>query len=77
MVVFKHIDQFILIDILSELFNKTSKNSIIFGTTLTRLGRPIFEFLSNKLNLIYECQIRDHEIYYYDFWFNKILSKTD
>ena len=71
---FEYIDQFILIDILSELSNKTSKNFILFGTTLIPLGRPILEFLSYKLNLIDEIQIRDHEIYY-DFWFNKILSK--
>ena len=77
MAVFEHIDQFIMIDILSELSNKTSKNFTIFKTTLTPLVRPILEFLSYKLNLIDESQIRDHEIYYDDFWFNKILSKTD
>ena len=30
-----------------------------------------------RLKLIDESQIRDHEIYYDDFWFNKILSKTN
>ena len=75
--VFEHIDPFILIDILSELTDRTSKNAIIFGTTPTPLGRPVLEFLSYKLKLIDETQIRDHEIYYDDFWFNKILSKTN
>ena len=74
---FEYIDQFILIDILSELSNKSSKSFIIFGTRLITLGRPILEFLSYKLNLIDKIQIRDHEIYYDDFWFNKILSKTN
>ena len=77
MAVFEHIDPFILIDILSELTNITSKNAIIFGTTPTPLGRPVLELLSYKLKLIDESQIRDHEIYYDDFWFNKILSKTN
>ena len=77
MAVFEHIDPFILIDILSELTDRTSKNAIIFGTTPTPLARPVLEFLSYKLKLIDESQIRDHEIYYDDFWFNKILSKTD
>ena len=77
MAVFEHINPFILIDILSELTDRTSKNAIIFGTTPTPLARPVLEFLSYKLKLIDESQIRDHEIYYDDFWFNKILSKTD
>ena len=77
MAVFEHIDPFILIDILSELTDRTSKNAIIFGTTPTPLARPVLEFLSYKLRLIDESQIRDHEIYYDDFWFNKVLSKTD
>ena len=77
MAVFEHIDPFILIDILSELTDRTSKNAIIFGTTPTPLARPVLEFLSYKLRLIDESQIRDHEIYYDDFWFNKILSKTN
>ena len=74
---FEHIDPFVLINILSELSNKTSKDAIIFGTTPTPLGRPVLEFLSYRLKLIDESQIRDHEIYYDDFWFNKILSKTN
>ena len=77
MAVFEHIDPFILIDILSELTDRTSKNAIIFGTTPTPLARPVLEFLSYKLKLIDESQIRDHEIYYDNFWFNKILSKTN
>ena len=77
MAVFEHIDPFILIDILSELTDRTSKNAIIFGTTPTPLARPVLEFLSYKLKLIDESQVRDHEIYYDNFWFNKILSKTN
>ena len=76
MAVFEHIDPFILIDILSELSERTSKEAIIFGTTPTPIARPVLEFLSYKIKLIDESQIRDHEIYYDDFWFNKILSKT-
>lgn len=77
MAVFEHIDPFILIDILNALTDRTTKNAIIFGTTPTPLGKPVLELLSYKLNLIDESQIRDHEIYYDNLWFNKILSKTN
>ena len=76
MAVFEHIDQFILIDILSELKDKTSKMQS-FLVQLNSFRKTVLEFLSYKLNLIDESQIRDHEIYYDDFWFNKILSKTN
>ena len=76
MAVFEHIDPFDLIEILQDMYSITSKNALIFGTTPTPLGRPVLEFLSYKLRLIDESQIKDHEIYYDDFWLNKILSKT-
>ena len=77
MAVFEHIEPFNLIEILDEIYNKTSKNAIIFGTTPTPLSRPILEFLSYKLRLIDESQIRDHKVYYDDFWLKSILTKTN
>ena len=77
MAVFEHIEPFNLIKILDEIYNKTSKNAIIFGTTPTPLARPILEFLSYKLKLIDESQIRDHKVYYDDFWLKSILIKTN
>ncbi|MDC3203572.1 class I SAM-dependent methyltransferase [Prochlorococcus sp. AH-716-B04] len=77
MAVFEHIRPFVLIDILDKLANKTSKNAIIFGTTPTPYSRPILEILSYKLKLIDESQIRDHKVYYDDFWLKNILLETD
>tara|TARA_B100000212_G_scaffold335719_1_gene308054 strand:- start:595 stop:1161 length:567 start_codon:yes stop_codon:yes gene_type:complete len=77
MAVFEHIEPFNLIEILDQIYNKTSSNSIIFGTTPTPLSKPILEFLSYNLKLIDETQIRDHKVYYDDFWLKSILSKTN
>ena len=77
MAVFEHIQPFSLIQILDDIYNKTSKNAIIFGTTPTPLSRPILEILSYNLKLIDESQIRDHKVYYDDFWLKIILTKTN
>ena len=77
MAVFEHISPFELIEILTIFSLKTKKGSIIFGTTPTPFSRPILELLSYKLKLIDESQIRDHKVYYDDFWLTSILSKTD
>ena len=77
MAVFEHIEPFELIKILDQIYNKTSKYAIIFGTTPTPIARPILEILSYKLKLIDESQIRDHKVYYDDFWLKNILKKTD
>tara|TARA_Y100000589_G_scaffold178952_1_gene169473 strand:+ start:905 stop:1471 length:567 start_codon:yes stop_codon:yes gene_type:complete len=76
MAVFEHIDPFNLIQILDQIYSKTSMNAIIFGTTPTPLARPILEMLSYKFKLIDESQIRDHKVYYDDFWLKSILSKS-
>ena len=77
MAVFEHIEPFELIKILDQIHNKTSKYAIIFGTTPTPIARPILEILSYKLKLIDESQIRDHKVYYDDFWLKSMLKKTD
>lgn len=77
MAVFEHIDPFYLIELLDQISRITSKNAIIFGTTPTPLARPILEVLSYKLKLIDESQIRDHKVYYDDFWLKNILNKTN
>ena len=77
MAVFEHIDPFTLIKILDQIHSKTSKYAILFGTTPTPLARPVLEILSYKFKLIDESQIRDHKVYYDDFWLKNILKKTD
>ena len=77
MAVFEHIEPFNLIQILNQISGKTSKNAIIFGTTPTPLSRPILETLSYRLKLIDHSQIKDHKVYYDDFWLKTILAKTD
>ena len=77
MAVFEHINPFNLRKILDEIYSKTSKNAIIFGTTPTPLSRPVLEILSYKMKLIDESQIRDHKVYYDDFWLKSILTKTN
>ena len=77
MAVFEHIEPFDLIQILDQIDSKTTENGIIFGTTPTPLSRPILETLSYKFKLIDESQIRDHKVYYDDFWLNSILNKTN
>ena len=76
MAVFEHIEPFNLIHILNQIHSKTNKYAIIFGTTPTPLSRPVLEFLSYQLKLIDESQIRDHKVYYDDFWLKSILIKT-
>ncbi len=77
MAVFEHIEPFDLIQILDQISCKTCKNAIIFGTTPTPLSRPILETLSYRLRLIDERQIKDHKVYYDEFWLKSILQKTD
>ena len=77
MAVFEHIDPFKLVELLDQIFKKTSKDAIIFGTTPTPYAKPILEFLSYKLNLIDQSQIKDHKIYYDKLWLNQILSRTN
>ena len=77
MAVFEHIEPFNLIHILDQIDSKTTENGIIFGTTPTPLSRPILETLSYKFKLIDESQIRDHKVYYDDFWLKSILNKTN
>ena len=77
MAVFEHIRPFDLIKVLDQIYSKTNKYAILFGTTPTPLARPILEILSYKFKLIDESQIRDHKVYYDDFWLKNILTKTD
>ena len=77
MAVFEHIDPFNLIEILNQISIKTCDKAIIFGTTPTPVSRPVLEFLSFKLKLIDQSQIRDHKVYYDEFWLKYLLSKTD
>lgn len=74
--VFEHIDPFALIEILNRMSTICSSNAILVGTVPTPQARPILEFISYRLRLIDESQIRDHKVYYDDFWLSAIVGKT-
>ena len=74
--VFEHIDPFTLIEILKRMSAICSSNAILVGTVPTPQARPILEFISYRLRLIDESQIRDHKVYYDDFWLSAIVGKT-
>ena len=74
--VFEHIDPFTLIEILNRMSAICTKNAILVGTVPTPQARPVLEFISYRLRLIDESQIRDHKVYYDDFWLSAIVRKT-
>jgi len=74
--VFEHIPPFDLVKILNHLSHLSSPDALIFGTVPTPQARPILEFLSFKLGLIDDSQIKDHWVYYDDLWLSEILSLT-
>lgn len=74
--VFEHIEPFSLIDILNKMSTFSSKNAILVGTIPTPQSRPVLEFISYRLKLIDESQIRDHKVYYDDLWLAAIVSQT-
>jgi hypothetical protein len=74
--VFEHIDPFTLINILNKMSTICSKHAILVGTVPTPQARPILEFIAYRLKLIDESQIRDHKVYYDDFWLSAIVGRT-
>jgi len=74
--VFEHIDPFALIEILNKMTTACSRNAILIGTVPTPQARPVLEPISYRLRLIDESQIRDHKVYYDDFWLSAIVGKT-
>lgn len=74
--VFEHIDPFALIKILNRMSTFCTKNAILVGTVPTPQARPVLEFISYRLRLIDESQIRDHKVYYDDFWLSAVVRKT-
>lgn len=74
--VFEHNDPFALIEILNKMPTVCSRNAILVGTVPTPQARPFLEFISYKVRLIDESQIRDHKVYYDDFWLSAIVGKT-
>ena len=53
-----------------------TKNAILVGTVPTPQAGPVLEFISYRLRLIDESQIRDHKVYYDDFWLSAMVGKT-
>ena len=74
--VFEHIDPFTLIEILNKMSTVCTENAILVGTVPTPKARKILEFISYRLRLIDESQIRDHKVYYDDFWLSTVVRKT-
>lgn len=62
--VFEHIEPPELPVVLKHLKKALRKGGLVIGTVPTPAGQPVLEFLSYKLKLIDETQIRDHKIYY-------------
>lgn len=61
---FEHIERSELPGILQNLKSVTHSNGAIIGTVPRPPAKPVLEFLSYRLGLIDESQIRDHKIYY-------------
>ena len=62
--VFEHIEPAELPLVLTNLKRSLKKGGLVVGTVPTPRGQPVLEFLSYKLGLIDESQIRDHKKYY-------------
>jgi SAM-dependent methyltransferase len=62
--VFEHIQPDELPEVLNRLKSKLKVGGKIVGTVPTPLGKPVLEFVSFRLKLIDESQIRDHKVYY-------------
>jgi 2-polyprenyl-3-methyl-5-hydroxy-6-metoxy-1,4-benzoquinol methylase len=62
--VFEHIEPIELPIVLNNLKRSLKKDGLIVGTVPTPRGQPVLEFLSYKLGIIDESQIRDHKKYY-------------
>ena len=74
--VIEHIKPLEFRSLLNEFVDYTMPESRIIATIPTTKSRPILEFLSYRLNLIDQSQIRDHKVYYDDLWINEIVDKT-
>lgn len=74
--VIEHIKPLEFRKLLNDLIDYTKPDSRIIATIPTTKSRPILEFLSYRLNLIDQSQIRDHKVYYDDLWINEIVDKT-
>ncbi len=61
---FEHLEKGEFVGVLKALSKITTQDAWICGTVPTPPSKPVLEFLSYKLKLIDESQIRDHKIYY-------------
>lgn len=60
---FEHLWEHELLEVLHSIRTDTDAQRIV-GTAPTRMAKPVLEFLSYRLHLIDESQIRDHKVYY-------------
>lgn len=61
---FEHLEHHELLDFLQAISFRCAPSTQIVGTVPTPWAKPVLEFLSYRLKLIDESQIRDHKVYY-------------
>ena len=73
---FEHMEVSEFRNILVELDLVTYDKSLIIGTVPTPAAKPVLEWLSFKLGLIDESQIRDHKVYYDRSYLTETINGT-
>ncbi|MDR3001431.1 MAG: methyltransferase domain-containing protein [Fibromonadaceae bacterium] len=62
MAVLEHLEK--PLDILLEIRRVLKKDGILVGTVPSKAAKPVLEFLSYKLGIVNEAEIRDHKQYF-------------
>jgi len=62
MAVLEHLEH--PLDILREIRRVLKKEGILVGTVPSKAAKPVLEFLSYKLGIVNEAEIRDHKQYF-------------
>jgi ubiquinone/menaquinone biosynthesis C-methylase UbiE len=62
MAVLEHLEK--PLEILQEIHRVLKKEGVLVGTVPSKAAKPILEFLSYKLGIVNESEIRDHKQYF-------------
>lgn len=62
MAVLEHLEK--PLDICTNIYRVLKKDGIFVGTVPTKASKPLLEFLSYKLGIVNEMEIRDHKQYF-------------
>ena len=62
MAVLEHLEK--PLDILKEIRRVLRKGGVLIGTVPSKTAKPVLEFLSYKLGIVNEAEIRDHKQYF-------------